>query len=129
MWPTVVLTSLRMNTRTRGAVHIAVSDCRCHPDKVVDWWEDKTMEERLDMIAKFLHIAGWIYIDIIEVRKPPVVAHGPEDNLRRRRSDGVWVVRAYNPALPRIALPPNTGMQTRLPVRQTAIEYIDSLGT
>lgn len=55
------------------------------------------MTQRLNMVAGFLHLAGWEKIDIIEVKRPSNFTHGVRDNLGKKQSDGVWVVRAFRP--------------------------------
>ena len=84
--PLSVLSSLRTLMRPRGKVHLAISN-RCFYTKVVGRWLRISEEERVKMVADYLHFAGWKKVEMVEVVKA-------DDGGMRGGTDPLWVVRA-----------------------------------
>lgn len=80
--PVAVLSSIRAGTVAGGSVHLAVSN-RCFPTKVVSRWLNVDEEERLLMVADYLHFAGWTEIEILQLKQGGW-------------SDPLWIVRGRN---------------------------------
>jgi hypothetical protein len=102
--PKEVLQTLKDVTRSRGAVHVVVSN-RCFPTKAIARWSRISEEERLQMVGDFLHFAGWKRIEIVELSSGKVES---ESGLEQGRAlggliaflgmnsrDPLWVVRGF----------------------------------
>jgi hypothetical protein len=103
--PVEVLKSLRAATKSRGRVHLAISN-RCFPTKAISRWLRVSEDERVLMVGDFLHFAGWQDIEIVELSNGKV--EGGEGNSQQQglqsfmswmgmnSRDPLWVVRAVN---------------------------------
>jgi hypothetical protein len=95
--PVDVLNSLREATKTGGTVHLTISN-RCFPTKAISRWLRVEEEERLQMVADFLHFAGWKKIEIVELSNGSADAGAPQAGLMKwmgmNSRDPLWVVRA-----------------------------------
>lgn len=105
--PVEVLQSLRAATKTGGSVHLTISN-RCFPTKAMSRWLRVTEDERLQMVADFLHFADWKRIEIVELSNGKLEEeHGvdqgvPQGGLQGLMKwmgmgmgrDPLWVVRA-----------------------------------
>jgi hypothetical protein len=83
--PLTVLSSLRKLMNPRGKVHLAISN-RCFYTKVVGRWLRISEEERVKMVADYLHFSGWENVEMVEVVQA-------DDGGMRRGTDPLWVVR------------------------------------
>lgn len=99
--PVAVLKSLREATKTGGTVHLTISN-RCFPTKAISRWLRVQEEERLEMVADFLHFAGWARIEIVELSNGKVGGGGGGEGglqglmayMGMNQRDPLWVVRA-----------------------------------
>ena len=102
--PIGVLKSLREATKTGGTVHLTISN-RCFPTKAISRWLRVKEDERLLMVADFLHFAGWQKIEIVELSSGRAdVADQAEQSqgglqgimawMGMNSRDPLWVVRA-----------------------------------
>ena len=102
--PIGVLKSLREATKTGGTVHLTISN-RCFPTKAISRWLRVKEDERLLMVADFLHFARWQKIEIVELSSGrAVVADQAEQSqgglqgimawMGMNSRDPLWVVRA-----------------------------------
>lgn len=64
--PLEVLSSLREKTVEGGTVHLAISN-RAFWHKVIRRWREVDEEERLMMVADYLHFTGWKDVEIVTV--------------------------------------------------------------
>ena len=104
--PIDVLKSLHRATKSGGTVHLTISN-RCFPTKAISRWLKVNEEERLLMVADFLHFAGWQKIEIVELSNgkidegeqsaPPQGFQGLMAWMGMNRKDPLWVVRAIKP--------------------------------
>ena len=101
--PVEVLKSLHEATRSGGSVHLTISN-RCFPTKAISRWLRVEEEERLLMVADFLHFAGWQKIEIVELSNgkldqgdqptSPQGLQGIMSWMGMNSKDPLWVVRA-----------------------------------
>ncbi|SMQ45778.1 unnamed protein product [Zymoseptoria tritici ST99CH_3D7] len=95
--PVEVLKSLREATKIGGTVHLTISN-RCFPTKAISRWLRVEEEERLEMVADFLHFAGWKKIEIVELSNGSADSGAPQAGLMKwmgmNARDPLWVVRA-----------------------------------
>ena len=101
--PVEVLKSLREATKTGGTVHLTISN-RCFPTKAISRWLRVEEEERLEMVADFLHFAGWKKIEIVELSNGKAGAGAQQQEsgglqglmalMGMNHRDPLWVVRA-----------------------------------
>jgi hypothetical protein len=95
--PVDVLKSLLQATKTGGTVHLTISN-RCFPTKAISRWLRVEEDERLEMVADFLHFAGWKKIEIVELSNGSADAGAPQAGLMKwmgmNSRDPLWVVRA-----------------------------------
>lgn len=99
--PVDVLQSLRDVTKTKGVVHLVVSN-RCFPTKAIARWGRVSEHERLLMVGDFLHFAGWKNIEVVELSDGKVEPSGTPNSgslgglmafLGMNSRDPLWVVR------------------------------------
>lgn len=97
--PLEVLRSIRAHMKPNGTIHVAISN-RAFWDKVIRRWKLVDEEERLMMVADYLHFAGFEGIEIVDVGK------GEANKGQAKRimgvfgmmgNDPLWVVRGRNP--------------------------------
>jgi len=91
--PLEVLSSLRRRMRDNGVVHLAISN-RAFWHKVVRRWTEVGEEERLMMVADYLHFSGWRNVEIVTLleNEPKTSKMGMVDMLGMSH-DPLWVVR------------------------------------
>jgi hypothetical protein len=88
--PLEVLSSLREKTVEGGTVHLAISN-RAFWHKVIRRWREVDEEERLMMVADYLHFAGWKDVEIVTVC--PGGGKGGILGMIGMTGDPLWVVR------------------------------------
>ncbi|GAM84780.1 hypothetical protein ANO11243_027810 [Dothideomycetidae sp. 11243] len=104
--PVEVLQSLRGMMKLDGMVHLVVSN-RCFPTKAVARWLRVSEQERLLMVADYLHFAGWTGIEILDLKAGERTDDQGGDAQRGFKElmrsfgmgadDPLWVVRGRNP--------------------------------
>ena len=83
--PLDVLLSLRELMNPGGKVHLEISN-RCFYTKVIGRWLRISEEERVRMVADYLHFAGYEKVELVEVVKA-------DQGGFKGGTDPLWVVR------------------------------------
>jgi hypothetical protein len=99
--PLEVLSSLRRHLKGGSTVHLVVSN-RCFPTKVIRRWLETSEPERLEMVADYLHFAGFVDIQIVELSDGWAILPPPDSDSvpgNKVRVDPLWVVRGTAPSL------------------------------
>jgi len=94
--PLEVLSSVRRCMSAGASVHLAVSN-RAFWDKVVRRWMAVGEDERLLMVADYLHFAGFEDVEIVDLCAPDEQPKGWMAMFGSMESDPLWVVRGKNP--------------------------------
>lgn len=99
--PLNVLKSIRSAMKPGAMIHIAISN-RAFWDKVIRRWMEVDEDERLLVIADYLHFAGFEGIEIVEVcmaKEEEAQSEGLMEFLGivRGGGDPLWVVRGRTP--------------------------------
>lgn len=97
--PLEVLRSVRECMKPQATIHVAISN-RAFWDKVIRRWLEVDEEERLLMVADYLHFAGFEQIEIIDIAgevEEIEHAEGLMAFLGSMGGDPLWVVRGKTP--------------------------------
>ena len=70
-----------------GSIHLTISN-RCFPTKAIALWLQLNEAGRVELVSNYLHFAGFIDIEVVEVATPRVGWEGDWGI-----DDPLWVVR------------------------------------
>jgi hypothetical protein len=96
--PLEVLKSIRSHMKPNGMIHVAISN-RAFWNKVIRRWKQVDEEERLMMVADYLHFAGFEGIEIVDIvgeKENRVQANRFKSVFGMVENDPLWVVRGRN---------------------------------
>lgn len=101
--PLEVLKGVRECMKPDTTIHVAISN-RAFWDKVIRRWLEYDEEERLLMVADYLHFAGFEQIEIVDVGGQEDGEHALElmAFFGSMGSDPLWVIRGRNPNMRKV---------------------------
>lgn len=85
--PLSVLSAIKDISKEGGTIHLVLSN-RCFPTKAIGRWLRISEDERVKMVADYLHFAGWKEVEVVTLVQP-----GMGRTWIGGGNDPLWVVR------------------------------------